>query len=157
MAEFVIDGLEALQGIKYSPAGVAMTMPVALGLSNSANDLWTLPIEPTVSIRLQKQIIRREVYRNKSIGTVKELFGQGDYEITISGILVGDGTLPRSDLSKLRRLVEATKSLVISCELTTLFGIEYFAVERFELPETPGEGNQRYILSGYSDTRFVFA
>jgi hypothetical protein len=137
-------------------SGATMQMPVRLGLKRDGSDLWTLPIEPIISVRGRNLIVRRNISKKKGVGSVKELWSQDDYSISIRGIFISSvsGEFPESDLSTLKRLLEAKQSLVISCKLTDILGVTLVAVEDWELPETSGLENQYYRLSGYSDQDF---
>ncbi|MFC5408005.1 DUF6046 domain-containing protein [Larkinella bovis] len=136
--------------------GVTMQMPLRLGLKRDGSDLWTLPIEPLISMRGRNIIVRRNISKKKGIGSVKEIWSQDDYTIRIRGIFMSsvEGEMPESNLSTLKQLLEAKQSLTISCKLTDIMGVTLFAPEEWELPETSGLKNQYFQISGYSDQDF---
>ncbi|MGA0556528.1 DUF6046 domain-containing protein [Larkinella sp. VNQ87] len=142
------------QAIKRT--GATMKMPFRIGLTRDNSDFWTLPIEPLVSVRGRNMIVRRNISKKNGIGSVKELWSQDDYSISVRGIFVSEklGEFPEENLSKLKKLLEAKRSLVISCRLTDILGITLMAVEEWELPETSGLENQYFRISGYSDQDF---
>lgn len=119
---------------------------------------WTFPLDPVVAVRGQNTIIKRNVLKVKNgdkerRGTVKELWCQGDYEVSIAGALQSDtdGKLPENAIRKLRNYCEGRESIEVSSPLLTLFGIQRLAIESFEFPHTAGMGNQMYSLTCQSD------
>jgi len=118
---------------------------------------WSLPLDPVVSVTGKNTIVRRHAMKPGSEnrrGTVKELWSQDDYEVQIAGVLMGDDALPEDDLLKLRRYLEARKTLAIDSCLLGYFGITRIAIEDYSLPFTKGIQNQMYTIKGYSDDMF---
>ncbi len=78
---------------------------------------------------------------------------QEDYTITIDGLLTtkDDWTYPAADVKRLRTLLEARETIDVECEMLEIFKIGRMAVEKYDLPFTKGEENQRYSISAYSD------
>lgn len=112
---------------------------------------WTLPIEPHVSINGSNEIVKKQIAKGKVRGTVKERWMQGDYEISIDGILIGkDGRYPESDVRTLRSLCENAK-LEVSCPLLDMYSVYRIAVDSFSFPFTSGPENQAYTISAVSD------
>jgi hypothetical protein len=159
---FVIDtskyaGAEITDVATIQATGAVMQCPVRLGLKRDGSDLWTLPIEPLVSIRGAKNIIKRNIAKGVGIGTVKEQFSQDDYQITIQGLFTNfddSSKLPEADMARLQRLLEAGQSLTIRCKLLDIVGVTLLAVETWEYPATPGMANQAYTVNGLSDHDF---
>ena len=127
---------------------------------------YTLPYEPMISISGKNTIIRRNVAKAKSTnangislgGSIKERWNQADYEITITGVLIGSlltGSVkecyPISDFEKLRNFMTAPKSLKVRCEPLQLLGINQIVIEDFSFPFTKGENVQAYEIKAYSD------
>lgn len=127
---------------------------------------WLLPYEPMISISGKNTIIRRNVAKAKSTnvdgislgGSIKERWNQADYEITITGVLIGSlltGSVkecyPISDFEKLRNFMIAPKSLKVFCEPLQLLGINQIVIEDFSFPFTKGENVQAYEIKAYSD------
>jgi hypothetical protein len=135
--------------------GIKMVAPVRIGLKRDGSDIWTLPIEPLVSIEASKTIVRRSIAKARGVGTVKEQWNQDDYSISIEGTLIGtDGKFPETDFNKLQNLLKAGQSLVIQSLLFDLLGIGQLCIEKWNYPHTPGLENQNYTFSGYSDQDF---
>jgi hypothetical protein len=87
-------------------------------------------------------------------GSIKEVWSQDDYQISIAGVLIGDNEFPEEDLRRLRNYMEARKTLMVQSSLFSLFNITQIAVEDYGLPFTKGIENQMYTVKAYSDDVF---
>lgn len=127
---------------------------------------YLLPYEPMINISGKNTIVRRNVAKAKSTqkdgvslgGTIKERWTQDDYEITITGVLIGslltgkvDDCYPIKDFQRLRDFMTAPKSLKVFCEPLQLLGINQIVIEEFSFPFTKGENVQAYEIRAYSD------
>ena len=137
--------------------GVQCYCPLAISWE-SEEEQWFLPFDPVITVRGRNEIVKRSVLKVKTgdkerRGTVKELWSQGDYEVSIAGVLMSgeEGKLPKDDIRKLRGYCEGRESVEVSSPLLTLFGIRRLAIESFEFPHTAGMGNQMYALTCSSD------
>ncbi len=142
---------------KEALLGAACYCPLAMSWE-SEDEWWYLPFDPVVTVRGQNTIIKRSVLKVKTgdkerRGTVKELWSQGDYEVSIAGTLQSgeEGKLPKDDIRKLRAYCEGRESVEVFSPLLTLFGIKRLAIESFEFPHTAGMENQMYSLTCHSD------
>ena len=96
-------------------------------------------------------ITKKQVSKGQVRGTIKERWSQGDYQVNITGILIGsDGNYPDADVKKLRSYLEAGKILVKS-PLLELFSINQVVVETWSIPFTSGQANQAYTIGALSD------
>ena len=136
--------------------GIVMQCPVRLGEKRNGSDLWTLPLEPTISVKASKTVVRRNIAKSSGVGTVKEQWSQNDYEISISGLLQSSeiNAYPEAHLSKLQSLLAKGKSLVIRCKLLDVIGVGLVCIDSWEFPATAGIENQEYSFSGFSDEDF---
>lgn len=139
---------------KRSAEGVPMAMPLALGLKADGSDLWTLPIEPQISVQAMNEIVMRKIAKRSGYGTVKEYWAQGDYSFSVRGMFMGSGVYPEADVTRLDRLCKAKQALLISCPVATLLGVEQVVVLRWGFPHTPGETMQSYEIEFASDQNF---
>lgn len=120
---------------------------------------YLLPYEPLVSISGKNTIVRRNVAKaNGLIGSVKERWNQADYEITITGVLVGSiitGSVgdcyPIEDFERLRDYMTKAAALKVYCDPLQLLGINKIVIEDFNFPFTKGENVQAYEIKAYSD------
>ena len=122
---------------------------------------FLLPYEPMLSISSKNNIVKRTVAKAddfKYQGTVKERWSRDDYEIKITGVLIGSiltgdvsQCFPKSDFEKLRDILESRKSWGIQCEPLQLLGISKIVVYDMNFPFTKGENVQAYEISVKSD------
>ncbi len=122
-------------------------------------DWFTLPLDPIISITGKNIIIRRNVlklspYKENRRGSIKEIWSQDDYEVTIAGVFTGKNDLPEGDLRRLRAYCEARKTIMVESKLFTIFKITKLLIEDYNLPFTKGIQNQMYTLKTYSDDVF---
>lgn len=122
----------------------------------SEEDWWQLPIEPVVVINGKNKIVKRNVLKTPDDasrrGTVKELWSQDDYDISMAGVFIStNGKLPEADLRKLRAYCEARESVEVQSPLFTLFNIRRMAIEDYQFPFTKGLENQMFSIKASSD------
>jgi len=135
-----------------------------LSLSIDRKDWFLLPYEPLITINGKNEIIRRKVAKSASdddvvrSGTIKERWNQDDYEITITGVLIGslmNGTMgdcfPKDDFIKLKKFLTSADSIQVKCAPLELLGISQIVIEDFSFPFTKGENVQAYEIKAYSD------
>lgn len=120
---------------------------------NIAGGMWTLPIDPLISVSNKNVIKRRYVSKSGMRGSIKECWSQDDCEVTIAGVIIGtDGGDCADKVSKLREICEKAEAVEIVCEyLNTTFGISRIAVESCDFPFTKGMENQSFTIKAYSD------
>ena len=141
---------EALADLLATNAkGVPMVFPLYFGLEGQ--EWWLLPYEPQVTIQGTNVLVKKQVQKGLVRGTIKERWSQGDYRVTISGILMGEkGQYPENDVKKLRSFCEAGKILVKSPQME-LYSINQIVVEDWSIPFTAGQSNQAYTINAVSD------
>lgn len=129
--------------------GTWIAMPVKLG------DM-ELPNEPLVSITLAKLIVETSIDGND--GTFKENYSNGDYQVSIRGIVIDEDDpdgYPEDIMRQLREVIERRTHVPITCDLTTLFNITHLAIRGVEFPVKEGSlGAQPYIITASSDREF---
>lgn len=131
---------------------IAIECPILLGLDGE--NLWTLPVDPIVSLSGKNIIIRRNVSKSKKRGSVKERWSQDDWSITIDGVIIGETYEDMCDYVKtLREICERGKKGVdiVSDFLNNYMDIWRIAIEDYDFPFTPGMENQRFSIKAYSD------
>ena len=141
---------EALADLLATNAnGVPMVFPLFFGLEGQP--WWMLPYEPQVTIQGTNVLVKKQVSKGQVRGTIKERWAQGDFRVTISGILMGEkGEYPSEDVKTLRSFCEAGKVLVKSPQME-LFSITQIVVEDWNIPFTAGQANQAYTINAVSD------
>ncbi|MEZ0611929.1 DUF6046 domain-containing protein [Fibrella sp. WM1] len=135
--------------------GMVMQCPVSISIKRDGSDAWTLPLEPTVSVSGGATIVRRQVNSAAGrVGSVKEEWSQNDPQISVSGVLIGEGEYPETDVADLKKMLTSGVNLQIRCVLLDTLGITQMTVESWDFPATSGLENQTYTFSGYADTDF---
>ncbi len=137
--------------------------PLKLSVDDG-NTWFLLPYEPMITISGKNEIVKRNVakwhpdYSKDFFGTIKERWSLGDYDIQITGFLMGailkgsvEDCFPKDDFMRLKELLTNAK-VRIQCEPLQLLGIHYLAVESFTFPFTKGENVQAYDIKCSSDT-----
>ncbi len=140
--------------------------PLSLSIDEGAT-WFLLPYEPMININGKNEIIKRKVAKSASDdgvirkGTIKERWNQDDYEITITGVLIGSimtgnmgDSFPKEDFRKLESVLTAAKSIQVKCPPFELLGINQIVIEEFSFPFTKGENVQAYEIKAYSDYNY---
>jgi len=113
-----------------------------------------LQSDPLIAVQRDNEIARRSVAKPKKEGTIKESWAVGDWNVTISGIIVAD---TKDDLQMAVMALEAVcavrESVAVTCPLLNKqYLIDHLAIGQLQLPFTPGELNQQFTITAYSDT-----
>lgn len=131
--------------------------PLAFSWETEPPNWWVFPIDPVITISGSNNIVKRTPMKtaqgNATRGTVKELWSQNDYDITISGLFINatDNKIPGNDLLKLRSYCEGRQTVLVMADLFSVFNIKRIAIESFDLPFTPGKANQQFTIKAVSD------
>lgn len=116
---------------------------------------------PVISVTCKKMLV--ETSLTERIGTVKELIGSEDWEITIRGLIISkDGGFPDKNIKQITDLFYLNQSVEMECAITDLFlirternGHPYVVIKEMSLPEVKGIMNVRpYELKLVSDSPF---
>lgn len=126
--------------------GQEQFMPLAI-------DGIKMDIEPLISVRGNKKIVRTAINGGKRKGTVKELFAMDDWQIEIKGFVQAeDGNFPEEELADIREWFETQDTLRVDNQLLRVLGVQYIAIESVDFPEMVGvEDMLAFQMSGYSD------
>lgn len=132
------------------------TSPVRLAKESEPDDFFMLPTDPRISVRGSNTIVMREVADGPIRGTVKETWGNDDWRVSISGILMTDevGTCDYY-MRQLVELCSARECLIVTNEqLNNSFGITRLAVTGVKFNETDGKDNQLFVIEAVSDDSY---
>jgi hypothetical protein len=152
-------GIEPLWWHKDSAPKIEQQFfPLSFSLEEKGKQ-YLLPYETMISINGKNQVIKRNVSKgNKIPGTIKERWAQDDYEITITGVLIGDyetGNVkkcyPIDDFKALKDYLTKPQAIWVFCEPLGLLGINRIVIEEFSFPFTKGENVQAYEIKAVSD------
>ncbi|OUO38478.1 hypothetical protein B5F83_01025 [Muribaculum sp. An289] len=136
--------------VKTNAIGVPMVFPLQLRMQGK--DWWTLPLEPLITINGTNVITKKQVSKGKVRGSIKERWTQGDYQLSIEGILTdfSGNDYPYDDVRRLKEHCEAA-SVEVACPLFEVFSINRMVIEDYSFPFTSGRHNQAYRIAASSD------
>lgn len=121
---------------------------------------WLFPYEPMINITSGNNIVKRNVAKqgDKLIGTIKERWSRKDFDITVTGVLIGsimqgkpEDCFPKEHFRNLFDFLRHTKELFVYCYPLDLLGITKVVVDDYSFPFTKGENVQAYELKLTSD------
>lgn len=132
-----------------------------LGTPVFSNLILQLPSNPQIALRIDTVLITVSMTKNvvKTAiqgrnGTFKEYVSDGDYSISIRGILTTNNAkqYPKADVQTLYDLLTAPEALEAQSDFLSLFGVKNLVVESFNLPQTEGFYNsQSFEITCSSD------
>lgn len=137
-----------------------------LKMSVDGSNWFLLPYEPILNVSGGNEVVKRNVAKWKdkvspARGTIKERWSQKDYDINITGVLMGnrlDGkfedSFPIKDFQQLRDLLESAKEIHVNCPLLELLDIHKIVIEDFDFPFSKGENVQGYSIKAVSDDAY---
>lgn len=111
--------------------------------------------EILMTVQQSKNIVKTAL--NGRPGTVKEYISDGDYAITVEGMIVGEvpNVFPEDAVKRLTTFLDLPQSLEVGSRLLTLFGITKIVVNDYNFFEIEGTRNQvAFRLMMWSDTDF---
>jgi len=125
-----------------------------LALRNEQGQEYCFQLDPILAVSGKNIIARRYVAKGSLQGTVKESFSQDDFDITITGVLMGDDAKDLNEqVQELQSILVCGESLaVVNDLLNDGYGITRLVVESFQFPHTKGMQNQSYTIKCYSDS-----
>jgi hypothetical protein len=145
--------------------------PLSLSIDDGAT-WFRLPYEPLISISGKNVIAKRRVAKSEKntatdlkagefFGTIKERWSQDDYDITITGVLMGallrgnyEDCFPKADFEKLKKILTFSKHIKVTCPPLELLGINSIVIDDFSFPFTKGENVQAYEIKCCSDSSY---
>lgn len=135
---------------------------------------FLFPYEPLVSISGGKNIKKRNVSRSEVLrknskgqileqqsGTVKERFIANDFQIDITGLLVGENMIgnpnqcfPKKQMIDLFEFLIHVGSIYVYHYQLSILGINKIVIEDYSFPFTKGENVQAFNIKCLSDSNF---
>lgn len=102
---------------------------------------------------MTKNIVKTTIASKKFRGTVKEFVGEGDWQVSIKGMLVGEGmAYPEDDFKKLKQYLSCPKEFGVTHDICTMLGIYYIVIETPSITNKQGfENMQPFSISAVSD------
>jgi hypothetical protein len=147
--------------------------PLSFSFSSNSQK-WLFPFEPLVNVTGGNNIVKVNVGRvndtrvnneksSKKLaeinsGTMKTRISQKDFNITITGVLIGEnlkGTVedcyPIKQMNSLFEFLMHNKEIYVYHHLLETLGINKIVIEDFSFPFTKGENVQAYEIKAFSD------
>lgn len=137
--------------------------PLSLSIDDGKT-FFLLPYEPMITVSSKNNVVRRNVAKqdpeknNKFQGTIKERWSRDDYQIQITGYLMGamlkgsvKDCFPIVDFEKLVKVLTSATNIKVKCPMLEQLGINYIVIEEFSFPFTKGENVQAYNIKAISD------
>jgi hypothetical protein len=125
---------------------------------------WLFPYEPLISVSGGNEILKTKVAKLRNAtgiqqsGTIKQRIRPKDYQITITGVLIGkkligkpEDCYPKDQLKPLLEFLKSAKEVWVFCPLLELLGINKIAIEDYSFPFTKGQNVQAYEIKALSD------
>lgn len=121
---------------------------------------WLFPFEPMINISSGNNIIKRNVAKQGEnlVGTIKERWSRKDFDIQVTGVLMGsmlqgtpEDTFPREQMERLFDFLIFAKEIYVYCHPLEILGITKVVVEDYSFPFTKGENVQAYDIKLVSD------
>ncbi|MBS7234156.1 hypothetical protein KHA90_24445 [Flavobacterium psychroterrae] len=134
--------------------------PLTFSFDEKLKNSWLFPYEPMINISSGNSIVKRNVAKqgDKLTGTIKERWNRKDFDITVTGVLIGsimqgkpEDCFPKDQFIKLFEFLKYEKELYVFCHPLHLLGINRVVVEEYSFPFTKGENVQAYELKLTSD------
>ena len=104
------------------------------------------------TVNQSKNIIKTPIQGRN--GTVKEYISDGDFDISIRGLIVSSNPnrYPKEDVNKLMKILTVQDSLEITSPFLLRLGITNIVIESYSLPESEGFQNiQAFEINAVSD------
>lgn len=141
---------------------------------NETGNRFLFPFEPLVSISGGKNITKRNVSRSEVLrknskgqilqqqtGAVKERSIHKDFEIDITGLLVGENMIgdpkncfPKKQMVDLFEFLIHAGSIHVYHHQLSILGINKIVIEDYSFPFTKGENVQAFNIKCLSDSNF---
>lgn len=104
-----------------------------------------------INVVQAKRIIRTEIQGRN--GSVKEYIGLDDYEVTISGVIVGANyTRPVEEINNLKKIIDAPIAIDVACAYLQALGIDQIVINNCQWSQDAGSyAYQTFSISAYSD------
>ena len=113
---------------------------------------------PTVifDVSQRKNIVKTQVQGRN--GTVKEYVSDGDYNISIRGVLASNlnGVRPEEDIETLANICQVPEQIEVISQFLEYFGISTIVIESFSFPSERGFDNiQPFVINAISDEPLI--
>lgn len=130
--------------------GLPLYMPLVFEKLKNGTSSYMLD-SAIVDLNRQKNIVTTIVQGRDS--SVKELINNGDYQITVSGVIANkELSYPKESVKELEAFLSAKESLKVTHEIMNALGINELVITDYNIPTTPFINMQAYSFNAISDT-----
>lgn len=156
-------------GLNIVRQAVADEFPLLEGMGNAGFSEFVCPVtlegnglqvrlasDPIIAVSRQNEIAKRSVAKPRMRGSVKESWAVGDWDVNLSGVIIAESQdeLERQ-IRELTEICAVRESVSVTCPpLNDLYDITKLAIRSIQFPATPGECNQQFNISAYSDESY---
>jgi hypothetical protein len=168
----LFQGIQVIEDIndsfETSSFGTPILFPITFGLGtykryNEKGELvdkkmnnFRLPIASVISFKRDKLMSETKI--NGGLGTVKEMYGFDDWQITINGFLIPDDSqtegfkTPKQQEEQLVKWDNLASAVDVGCELFTAKKIRYITIKGIQFEPMRGKPNIRsFTITALSD------
>lgn len=121
---------------------------------------WLFPFEPMINVSSGNSIIKRNVakQRPEMVGTIKTRWSRKDFDIQITGALIGENLkgnaeycYPYEDMVALFDFLKHNKEIYVFSYPLSIYGITKVVIDDYSFPFTKGENVQAFDIKATSD------
>ena len=156
-------------GLNLIKKAIAERWPMPTGMGNWGFSEYACPVtlkgggieveleaDPLIAVGRKNEVVCRSVAKPQRDGTIKENWAVGDWNVTISGIIIAETEEELwQSVRQLQWICAVRESLEVTCPpLNEQYGIMRLAITELQLPFTPGLLNQQFNISAYSDESY---
>jgi len=104
-----------------------------------------------ITISQSKNIVSTAIQGRN--GTVKEFISDGDYQISINGLIwINDNIYPEEEVQKFVNIMKVPQAIKIYSNFINLFGISELVITSYDVPQLEGMRNQQpFTITAISD------
>jgi hypothetical protein len=108
-------------------------------------------VQSLIAVSRQKIIVKTPIQFRP--GTVKEMIGSNDYDVTITGVITGEnGQYPTQEVDQLKQFLDSNEPIDVVSEFLNNLGIFTIVIENFTLPQSAGGiSKQEFTINAISD------
>ena len=125
---------------------------------------YLFPYEPIIDVYSKRHIVKRYPAKGKHNGSIKEFWGNDDYEITIVGTIEGredfhhptvEKCFPVKDMEILRDFLTESPRIQVFSEYFNILEIHEIFITSIDFPFVKGENVLGYVIKALSNHPYL--
>ena len=129
--------------------GLSIFMPLLFEKIEGTND--DLYLESAIISFNRQKNIQKTITQGRDT-SVKEFINNGDYSISISGLICNKGVgYPKQNVSELKLFLNAKLMIPIVHEVLNMFGIYNIVITDYSIPPSPFTNGQPYTINAINE------